>query len=163
MSIGAIGLLAVLSLFVTAIANNSRSKRDSTATLLSQSVLEQMLQAGTNGLANITMTDCVGSAFVININGATGAGAGATVNSAGNIDFSAAAPGNNYYMTYAVCRANGQVANYDVRWNVLNMDVAGPTVYTRLLRVSAQPIGSNKANVFTVPVTLRGIAAAAAD
>src|SRR5919204_3920614 len=91
MAIAAVGLLAVLGLFIIAIANNSRSKRDTTATLLSQSVLEQILQGGTNSLATITMSDCVGNTWTVNINGGTGTGAGASVDSAGNIDFSAAA------------------------------------------------------------------------
>jgi prepilin-type N-terminal cleavage/methylation domain-containing protein len=163
MAIAAVGLLAVLGLFIIAIANNSRSKRDTTATLLSQSVLEQILQGGTNSLATITMSDCVGNTWTVNINGGTGTGAGASVDSAGNIDFSAAAPSNNYAMTYAVCRANGQVYLYDVRWNILDLDVSGPTIYTRLARVSARPIGTNRSNAFVLPITLRGVVAVAED
>src|SRR5512135_3322227 len=51
LSIGAVGMTAVISLFVVAMANNSRSHRDTAATLLSQSVLEQILLAGTNNVA----------------------------------------------------------------------------------------------------------------
>ena len=161
LSIAAVGLTAIIGLFIVAIANNSRSHRDTTATLLSQSVLEQVLLAGTNNVANIGLTDCLGNNFVINTVGGNAPGAGATVTAAGNIDFSAAAPGNNYSMQYAVCRANGQTAIYDVRWNVLDMSVSGTTVYTRLVRVSAKPVGTTAANSYVLPVTLRGTAAVA--
>ena len=64
-------------------------------------------------------------------------------------------------MQYNVCRGNGQTAVYDVRWNISDMDVVGPTVYTRLVRVSAKPVGTTKANSYILPITLRGTAAIA--
>ncbi|HTM89883.1 MAG TPA: prepilin-type N-terminal cleavage/methylation domain-containing protein [Terriglobales bacterium] len=161
LSIGAVGMTAVISLFVVAIANNSRSHRDTAATLLSQSVLEQILLAGTNNVANIGLTDCLGNNFTINSAGGAAPGAGATVTASGDIDFSAAAPGNNYSMTYNICRANGQTSQYDVRWNVRDMSTSGTTVYTRLVRVSAKPVGTTAANSYLLPVTLRGTAAVA--
>jgi prepilin-type N-terminal cleavage/methylation domain-containing protein len=161
LSIGAVGLTAVIGLFVVAMANNSRSSRDTTATLLSQSVLEQVLLAGTNNVATIGLTDCLGNNFTINAVGAVSPGAGAPLTASGDIDFSAAAPANNYSMTYNVCRANGQTVPYDVRWNVLDMDVSGTTVFTRQVRVSAKPIGTTAANSYMLPVTLRGAAAVA--
>ena len=161
LSIGAVGMSAVIGLFVVAMANNSRSKRDSTATLLAQSVLEQIVLAGTNGTATLTMTDCLGNNFTINTVGAGSPGAGAGLTAAGDIDFSQGAPANNYSMQYTVCRANGATAVYDVRWNVRDMDVSGPTVFTRQVRVSAKPKGTTAANSFLLPVTLRGVAAVA--
>ncbi len=161
LSIGAVGMTAVISLFVVAMANNSRSHRDTTATLLSQSVLEQILLAGTNNVATIGLTDCLGNNFTINSAGGAAPGAGAAVTASGNIDFSVAAPGNNYSMTYNVCRANGQTSQYDVRWNVLDMSTSGTTVYTRMVRVSAKPVGTTAANSYILPVTLRGTAAVA--
>ena len=161
LSIGAVGLTAIISLFVVAMANNSRSHRDTTSTLLSQSVLEQIVLAGTNGVANISLTDCAGNVFTINTTGGASPGAGAALTTGGDIDFSQTAPGNNYSMNYTVCRANGQTSVYDVRWNVLDMDVSGPTVFTRQVRVSAKPKGTTAANFYIAPVTLRGVAAVA--
>ena len=161
LSIAAVGMTAVISLFVASMANNSRSKRDTTATLLAQSVLEQILLAGTNGTATIGLTDCLGNNFTINTVGAGAGGAGAPLTGNGDIDFSQAAPGNNYSMNYTVCRANGQTSIYDIRWNVLDMDVAGTTVFTRQVRVAAKPTGTTAANSFILPITLRGTAALA--
>lgn len=161
LSIGAVGMTAIISLFVVGMANNSRSHRDTTATLLGQSVLEQILLAGTNNVANINLTDCQGNVYTINTVGAASPGAGAALTTSGNIDFSQAAPGNNYSMTYTVCRANGQTSTYDIRWNVMNMAMSGTTVYTRQVRVAAKPTGSTSANLYIAPVTLRGTAAVA--
>lgn len=161
LSIAAVGMTAVISLFVAAMANNSRSQRDTTATLLGQSVLEQIVLAGTNNVANIGLTDCLGNNFVINTVGAAAPGAGAALTAAGDIDFSQAAPANNYSMVYNVCRANGQTSRFDVRWNVLDMNTVGPTVYTRQVRISAKPIGTTAANSYILPVTLRGTVAVA--
>jgi prepilin-type N-terminal cleavage/methylation domain-containing protein len=161
MSIGAVGLLAVMSLFIAAIANNNRSKRDTTGVLLSQSVLEQALLAGTNGTATISLTDCLNNTYTINTAGAASPGAGASLDSNGNIDFSGAAPGSNYSMQYTVCRANGQTAVYDVRWNVMDMETQGPNVYTRLIRVAAKPNGTIATGAILSPITLRGVAAVA--
>lgn len=161
LSIAAVGMTAVIGLFIVAMANNSRSQRDTTASLLSQSVLEQIMLAGTNNVATIGLTDCLGNNFTINTAGLVSPGAGATLTASGDIDFSAAAPGNNYSMTYNVCRANGQTVPYDVRWNVLDMNTVGTTVYTRQVRVSAKPIGTTAANSYMLPVTLRGTAAVA--
>ncbi|HEV2114535.1 MAG TPA: prepilin-type N-terminal cleavage/methylation domain-containing protein [Terriglobales bacterium] len=161
LSIAAIGMTSIIGLFVMAMANNSRSHRDTTATLLSESVLEQILLAGTNNVANAALTDCLNNNFVINTAGGAAPGAGAPLTAAGNIDFSQAAPGNNYSMIYNVCRSNGQTSQYDVRWNVLDMNTAGTTVYTRQVRVSAKPVGTTAANSYILPVTLRGTAAVA--
>jgi len=161
LSIGAVGLTAVISLFVMAMANNSRSQRDTTATLLGQSILEQIMLAGTNNVANIGLTDCLGNNFVINVVGGAAPGAGAALTAGGNIDFSKAAPANNYSMVYNVCRANGQTSQFDVRWNVLDMNTVGTTVYTRQVRVSAKPIGTTAANSYILPVTISGTAAIA--
>lgn len=161
LGIAAVGLSAIMGLFIMAIGNNSRSKRDSTATLLSQSVLEQIILAGTNGTATIALTDCLGNNFTINTVGGASPGTGAALTSSGDIDFSQAAPGSNYSMQYTVCRANGQTAVYDVRWNVLDMDTSGTTVFTRQVRVAAKPKGTTAANSFLLPITLRGVAAVA--
>jgi len=64
-------------------------------------------------------------------------------------------------MIYNVCRTNGQTSQYDVRWNVMDMNVSGATIYTRLVRVSAKPVGTTAANSYLLPVTLRGTAAVA--
>lgn len=161
LSIAAVGMTSIISLFVMSMANNSRSHRDTTATLLTESVLEQILLAGSNNVATIGLTDCLGNNYTINAAGAASPGAGASLTSSGDIDFSQAAPGSNYSMTYTTCRANGQTSTYDVRWNVMDMAVSGTTVYTRLVRVAAKPNGTTAANSYILPVTLRGTAAVA--
>ena len=154
LSIAAVGMTAVISLFVAAMANNSRSQRDTTATLLGQSVLEQIMLAGTNNVANIGLTDCLGNNFVINVVGGAAPGAGAALTAGGNIDFSQAAPANNYSMVYNVCRANGQTSQFDVRWNVQTL-----TAHSRLITVAARPLAAEitQPRQFAQPITLRTI------
>ena len=159
-SVAAVGFLATMMMFVTAITTNSRTKRDTTATLLSETVMEQIIMAGTNGAANIPLSDCLGNNFIMNTTGAVGAaGAGAALDANGNITFGAAAPGGGYSMNYWVCRADGSTAQYDVRWNVREWDVAAANVYTRIVYVSTRPVGQATAQALMAPITLKGITA----
>src|SRR5438270_4651021 len=89
-SVAAIGFLATMMMFVTAITTNARSKRDTTATLLSETVMEQIIMAGTNGALNIPLADCLGNNFVMNTTGPPGAaGAGHLLAANGNVRLAA--------------------------------------------------------------------------
>ncbi|PYU09979.1 MAG: hypothetical protein DMG29_18415, partial [Acidobacteria bacterium] len=53
-----IGLMGGMVLITTTIANNNRSKWDSTATLLSQMTLEKIASVPANATGALTITDC---------------------------------------------------------------------------------------------------------
>src|SRR5579864_1632158 len=85
----AVGLAGGMILVSTAIASNNRNKLDTTATLISQTILERILQQGASSTAVITLTDCLNNPLNINTtSGAAPAGAGSpTAN--GSITFQA--------------------------------------------------------------------------
>jgi prepilin-type N-terminal cleavage/methylation domain-containing protein len=162
----AVGLSAGLVLVMGSIGTNNRNKLDTTATMLSQNVMEQFLAVSSNTVLNIPMSDCQGNNFTINTQGAAAPGAGATLTAAGTIDFSAASPGAGYSMLYVVCRATGDPVTYDVRWNVTNLrtgGTGGTEIYTKQITVAARPLGaagnaSTMLRYFALPVTMRGVA-----
>src|SRR5579872_7413558 len=59
-----IGLLAVATLFTTAVGNNGRSRVDSTATMLAESVIEQVTAALARG-GPLSVTDCTPTTWTI--------------------------------------------------------------------------------------------------
>ncbi len=79
----AIGMAGLAVLFSTAIMNNSRSKGDTSGTMLTQTVLEQIAAQPANLVANLTLTDCNtagATVWPIATTGAASPGAGATIN-----------------------------------------------------------------------------------
>jgi len=168
----AIGMAGVMILITSAIATNSRNKGDTTGTMVAQMVLEKLASypASQNGL--ITITDCRPAAqggpqnlTISTAAAALPAGAGAQLdpNGLGTINWAqnlAAVPAN-YQMTYWVCGAQGTAAPYDIRWNIAQMTVAGGTTYTKLIVVSARPLGvlggAAQGMYYQPPVTLRTI------
>ena len=162
MSVLAIGMAAGMGLIVTAMLANSRNKRDTSATLVAQTVMEKLLWAGAGASANLTITDCLGNALTVNPVGTT-TGTGAAVDATtGNINFSVAAPAG-YGGTYTACTTNGATIQYDVRWNIKILDSYGNQPATKLLTIAARPQEANasgsKVQLFALPVTLRGVAA----
>ncbi len=159
----AIGMAAGMGLIFTAMLANSRNKRDTSATLVAQTVMEKLLWAGAGASTNLTITDCMGHVLTINPVGTT-TGTGATVDATtGNINFSTAAPAG-YGGTYTACTTNGSTVSYDVRWNIKILDIYGTQPSTKLVTVAARPreqtvSGSNSLQLFELPVTLRGVAA----
>jgi type II secretory pathway pseudopilin PulG len=148
-----VGLLAVTALFGTAVGNNGRSRIDSTATMLSQSVIEQITAVLARG-GPAQITDCKGTVF--NINTAAG---GAQLNGS-SIDFTQATPPDGYWMKsgsqtgFTVCDGgggeSGTQASYDVRWNISAVS------QSFLVTVSARPLGNGpKRFSFSLPITLR--------
>ena len=150
------GMLSIMGLLMLAIGNNGRSKIDSSATMLSQAVLEQIsskLKLTNVGLGSITD------------NSACGAGPGTTwtiFNTpgganlvGGKIDFvnqaQAAVPAG-YHMNYTDCNNNVRMT-YDVRWNI--QQFVGSTG-TYLVTVGARPFGGMPTRFsFSLPVTMR--------
>jgi Tfp pilus assembly protein PilV len=158
----AIGMAAGMGLIFTSILANSRNKRDTSATLVAQTVLEKLLWAGAAANTNLTITDCMGNALTVNPVGTT-AGTGAAVDpTTGNINFSTAAPAG-YGGTYTACTTNGSTIKYDVRWNLKILDSYGNQPSTKLVTVAARPQEANasgsKVVLWALPVTLRGVAA----
>ena len=63
----AVGLGALTILFTTAMYTNTKSNKDTTATMLAQTVMEQIDAQSTNGAANFNITDCQGTAWLVNV------------------------------------------------------------------------------------------------
>jgi prepilin-type N-terminal cleavage/methylation domain-containing protein len=152
-----VGLTAGMLLILTAMANNNRSKMDSTATILSQMTIEMIAAVPANATTNMTVVDCnptSGSAsHTVYTTGSSG-GAGAPLTSGGSIDFTQATV-TGYSMTYYGCQAStgDRQALYDVRWNIKTL-----SVNAKLVTVAAVQTGTNThANFLAVPVSLKMI------
>jgi Tfp pilus assembly protein PilV len=139
-----IGFLGLIGLVTAAIASNNRNKLDSTATMLTQAVVEQ-INSTIVGTGTATITDCNGTAYNI----ASAVGGAATTGA--NIDWSQTTVPTSYSMNFAVCPV-AQANYYDVRWNVqqVTSDVYLITVGARF---RGQGAGGNK--YFALPVNLR--------
>lgn len=143
------GMLSLMGLLFVAIGNNGRSKIDSSATMLTQAVLEQV-SAKLAGGGPGTLTDnanCNGTGTTFTILYQPG---GAPLQADGTINFTAATV-PNYSMSYVQCN-NNVPRTYDVRWNVAIM-----TNKTYLVTVGARPAGGNGSTQFSfaLPVTMR--------
>jgi len=152
-----VGLTAGMVLIVTAMANNNRSKMDSTATILSQTTIETIAAVPANATTNMTIVDCnpsSGSAsHTIYTTGSSG-GAGAPLTSGGSIDFTQSTV-TGYSMTYYSCQAStgDRQALYDVRWNIKTL-----STNAKLVTVAAVQTGAiTHANFLAVPVSLKMI------
>ena len=148
-----VGLLAVAVLFGTAVGNNGRSRVDSTATMLSSAVIEQITAVLARG-GPASVTDCGSPATTWPID--TGVG-GAALSGSG-IDFTQASPPSGYQMNFIVCNGGGVAGTqvvYDVRWNIQQTSINPPSS-SYLVTVAARPQGSaNNRFTFDLPVTLR--------
>lgn len=161
----AIGMAGLAVLFSTAIMNNSRSKGDTSGTMLAQTVLEKIAAQPANAPATFTLTDCNpsgGTNWTIATAGTASPGSGATINTSTNgIDFTQAysAVPANYKMQFVACGSGGRQTPYEVRWNIQTI-----SANTRLITVAARPLAAassagsaNQALLFALPVTLRTI------
>jgi prepilin-type N-terminal cleavage/methylation domain-containing protein len=163
----AVGLTATISLVIGAIAANNRNKMDTSATMLAQNVMEEILAANSNAIPPpvFQVTDCNNTVFNINAAGAAGpAGLGATLTAAGNINFAGNAPAG-YGMNYVVCKSTGTNVTYDVRWNIINLRTgANGEIYTKQVTIAARPIAAANASgigsgrLYALPITLKGVA-----
>jgi type II secretory pathway pseudopilin PulG len=146
------GLLSVMGVLMVATGNNGRSKIDSSATMLTQAVVEQIsavLEGGGPG----SITDCAGGGTTWAIDTTAGAppnGWGATLNGS-QIDFTQATPPAGSHMDYVECNGNIQTT-YDVRWNVQTVGSSN----TFLVTVGAKPkAGLPDRFGFAIPVNMR--------
>jgi hypothetical protein len=143
------GLLSITALFALAIGNNGRSRVDTTATMLSQSVIEEVTAVLARGGPS-SMTDCAPTPTTFFINTNVG---GADLSGSG-IDFSQSSPPSGYFMDFVVCNGGGEQntqATYDVRWNVAQL-----STNTYLVTVAARPKGMVAGRfTFSLPVTFR--------
>jgi prepilin-type N-terminal cleavage/methylation domain-containing protein len=137
-----VGLLAIICMISTAIADNGKSRSDSTSMMLAQAVIEDV-GAAYIGNSDTQLTDCKGTTFSI-----TAVPGGAKLNGA-NIDFTEGAPPAKYHMDYVMCNGASQTI-VDVRWNVKAVSDA-----TDLLTVGARVKGGTSARLFAFPVNLR--------
>jgi Tfp pilus assembly protein PilV len=147
-----VGMLGFAALMATAIAANARSRTDSTASMLSQTVMEQIAASliGKSGAAAPQVRDCTGTLYPIDMSVG-----GAALDSNEGIDWTQTSVPTNYQMLYQICasttntNANAQQTTYDVRWNVTKISntntyliVAGarPKNYIPNLRYFALPV-----------------------
>ncbi|MBI2681901.1 MAG: hypothetical protein HYX26_01555 [Acidobacteriales bacterium] len=165
-----VGMMGSLAMIMISIQSNSRNRFDSTGTMVAQLVMEHINTIPTNqvdtstGLlvTKIPITDCTTASHtgqtwdVIVTGGAIGsAGAGASLNSSGDIDWTQSYAGvtTGYKMLYHSC---GDVV-WEARWNVQQL-----TTLTKLITVSSRQSGTagktpKSGYVFALPVTLRTI------
>jgi len=143
------GLLAIAALFATAVGNNGRSRVDSTATMLSQSVIEQITAVLARG-GPAAVTDCGQPPTTWTIDTSVG---GANL-SGSSIDFTQTSPPAGYQMNFVVCNGGAEVGTlsvYDVRWNIAQISTG-----SYLVTVAARPQNmSIQRFTFALPVTLR--------
>jgi len=151
-----VGMMAGMALIITAMANDSRSKNDTSSTVLTQMTIETIAAVSANATTSMTIVDCnpntSSASHTISTTGSS-SGAGAPLTN-GLIDFTQATV-SNYSMTYYGCQAStsDRQMTYDVRWNIQTL-----TTNTKLVTVAAKEIGgSTRGNFFTVPVTLKMI------
>ena len=169
----AIGMGAMLTVFTAAITHNSQAKTTTAGTMLAQTVLERIAAQPANVVAPIILSDCSPGGpvqWTIATAGAPSPGLGANLIAAppappgynvGDVDWvnqNYAAVPANYKMQFVVCGNNGRQQTYDVRWNIPQI-----TANSRLITVSARPLnadsatGSGAANLYARPITLRTI------
>lgn len=169
MTILAVGLGALTPIFTGAILNDTRSSKDTTATMLSQKVVEELTAQDTNSTVALTLTDCAGNTWTVpSTQGASyssgGQGAALATSSSspyyGGIDFtqSLSSVPAGFSMQYVDCDVNGAQTTYDVRWNIVSISSNN----TRMVTASAQRMGNSSASGFSfnLPVTLRAIGGA---
>jgi len=162
MTVLAIGMAGIMILISGAIASNSRNRLDTTATTLSEMVMERIVAVGPKSTTTFTITDCNGNSFTIDPAGADAPGRGATLNN-NEVSFSSltsGTPTTGYTMRYVACGSGGSQATYDVRWNVTNFKKVGTTVLSKYVTVSARQVGGagtgrELLKYFAPPVTLR--------
>jgi prepilin-type N-terminal cleavage/methylation domain-containing protein len=153
LTVGVVGCAALIPL---AIGTNSRNRQQSNSTVIAQMAMEKILSQSASSSANLTITDCAGTANTINVTGSAG-GSGATVLASGSIDFTPAQGSGGapvgYYMDYITCGTAGRQSRYDVRWNIQT-----PSNFIKLITVSAKLKGTGTNPIlFSLPVTIRSM------
>lgn len=161
MTLLAVGMAGVMILITSAIASNNRNKLDTTATVLSQMMLERLIAVGVGASSTFTVTDCQSNDWTVDPSGTT-AGRGAAL-SGSTIDFSTAPnPTSGYSINYKTCGGNDSAATYNIRWHVKIIQGTDAQPFMKQLIVSTRQIGTagtgvNQLKFFAPPVTLRTV------
>jgi prepilin-type N-terminal cleavage/methylation domain-containing protein len=178
MTVLAIGLPACMMMIVMGMQSDSRSKTDSTATVLDQEIIEKFSTLKQYPKpVSVVIYDCALSGGSANVHNAllgagvapAGSGAalytGAIASEVGNIDWTQAAPTlatsatQGYAMQYQTCSGD----SYEVRWNIMEIS-PNPNSRISLLTVSARPRAAvlsdvngarSRAIFYARPVTLK--------
>lgn len=154
MTLLTIGLSAIMGLIVMSMGSNNRNKKDTTAILLAQNVVELLSNVPASiDNRTITLTDCAGTSWAIT----TAPGGAPLVSGTTNIDWSSSYTTANYSMRYVTCGPTGQTTTYDVRWNI---DHPGGNTFLKRVTVSARQMGGTEkssAILFAPPVTIRTV------
>ena len=154
MTLLTIGLSAIIGLIVMAMGSNNRNKKDTTAILLAQNVVELLSNVPASvDNRTITLTDCAGTSWTIT----TAPGGAPLVSGTTNIDWTSSYTAANYSMRYVTCGPTGQQARYDVRWNI---DHPGGNTFLKRVTVSARQLGGTEkssAMLFAAPVTIKTV------
>lgn len=157
MTLLTVGLSAILGLIAMAMSSNNRNKKDTTAILLAQNVVELVanVPASVDNRV-ITLVDCAGTSWNIS----TAPGGAPLVSGTTNIDFTSAYTTDGYSMRYVTCGPPGQMAVYDVRWNVDHPTSGATATFLKRVTVAArQAVGSERqsAILFAMPVQVKSV------
>jgi prepilin-type N-terminal cleavage/methylation domain-containing protein len=145
------GVVAVAQLVPVAVTANNVSRRDSTALVIAQRELSQMLE---RPLSVFTFNDAFNPPHAVSLGsaGAPGATVGNPVVVIANrpvIDYSVAQVGG-YGFTTQPDPQDPYRSQYDVRWAVIT-DGNGTTAASRRIIISARLLGGNR---YSLPLTL---------
>ena len=143
------GIVAVAQLVPVAVTANSNNRRDSTASVIVQRELSQMLE---QPLSSIQFTDALGNVCNLGNPASPGATVGSPIVIIANrpaINFAAGTVGN-YSFTTPVDPEDPYGAQFDVRWAVITAG-NGTTASSRRVIIGARQINTNS---YILPLTL---------
>jgi prepilin-type N-terminal cleavage/methylation domain-containing protein len=143
------GVVAVAQVVPIAITANNVSRRDSTALVIAQRELAQMLETP---LTSATFTDSYNNTYTLGNPATPGVTVGSPVVVISNrptINFSVAAVGG-YSFNTPVDAQDPYGAQYDVRWAIIT-DGNGTTASSRRIILGARIVGGNR---YYLPLTL---------
>ena len=179
MTVLTVGMLGSMVMIVTGMESNTRNKRDNSATILDQELLETFATLKNYPVTGyVVITDCALTGSNTHqasiVQGAYGTGNGATLYTSstvpvggniGDIDWTQATPTlatsstTGYAMLYHTC--GGDI--YEVRWNIMDANSATPagtvsriSLLTVSSRLTSAKNGTN-GMLFAQPTTLRTI------
>jgi Tfp pilus assembly protein PilV len=177
MTVLTVGMLGSMIMILTGMESNTRNKRDNSATILDQEILETFATLKNypqTGFVNIydcaTSSNLHQASIVQGTYAAGGAGAamvttGSASQNVGDIDWTQATPTlatssvTGYAMMYQTC--GGEI--YEVRWNIMDANSSIPSgtasrlsLLTVSSRLTANANGKN-GMLFAPPTTLRTI------
>jgi prepilin-type N-terminal cleavage/methylation domain-containing protein len=168
-----VGLGGLLVLLITSLYTNKTAATDTSSTMIAEHILEQITAQGLQATAPLTITDCsyptpqtinfaTNPALLGSGNSGANGGNGATLTTAGKIDWTQAfanvptdpVSGYPYAIQYTDCGSNGKQITYDVRWNVITM-----STNDRIIVIGARPANAttNGGLRFVIPANLRTV------